>query len=122
MRNRRRVLGIAMIAIGVITLFGQLGHSRWDHSERRAFPEMPAMPEMPEMSELPAMPAMPDIDHEFSRFERGEFGGYDHGGAWIGAQIFKVLAVLLVIGFFMKAKRRRDVHAHDHYHATIPRF
>ncbi|MBA3471441.1 MAG: hypothetical protein H0T53_17530 [Herpetosiphonaceae bacterium] len=122
MRNRTRALGIAMIVIGVIALFGQLGSNHWDRSERRAMPEMPAMPAMPEMPEMPEMPAMPDIDHQFSRFERGEFGGYDHGGAWIGGQIFKLLAVLLLVGLFIKARRRSNGYADDHSHATIHRF
>ncbi len=130
MRNRTRVLGIAMIVIGVIALFGQLGSNRWERSERRAMPEMPAMPAMPAMPEMPEMPAMPDIDHEFSRFERGEFNGFEHGkfgrfehaGPWIGGQIFKLLAVLLLVGLFIKARRRRNGYANDHSHATIHRF
>ena len=119
MRNRTRLLGIALIAIGVVALFGQLGGNRWEHGGRRGMAargEMPAMPEMPEMAEMPAMPEMPRFDHH-------RFNGFHHdGGPWIGGQVFKVLAVLLVIGLFMGAKRRRDSRFHDRYQTTIHRF
>lgn len=125
MRNRTRVLGIAMIVIGVIALMGQLGGKRWGHTERHGPPKLAAIPKLPDMPELemPAMPEMPQMDqHGFRGFDRGDFSGFHHGPPWFVGQIVKALAVLLLIGLFIKAKRRHNVHAHDHYHATIHRF
>jgi hypothetical protein len=123
MRNRTRVLGIAMIVIGVIALLGQLGGSRWDHSERHGPPRLAAIPEIPDMPELkmPEMPEMPAMP-EMRQFDNRGFSGFHHSGPWIGGQLFKILAVLLLIGLFMRAKRRHHGHAHDHYHSTIHRF
>jgi hypothetical protein len=120
-----------MIVIGVIALMGQVGGRSWDHTERHAPPKLAAIPKLPDMPDLakpamPEMPAMPDMpelnSHGFRGFDRGQFSGFDHGSPWIVGQVAKTLAVLLVIGFFMMAKRRRDGRAHDHYHATIHRF
>ncbi len=74
----RRLLGVAMLVLGVIVLAGRLSTTpRIIHQvvrvERPAapippdppampgMPEMPAMPEMPEMPEMPAPPEPPDV-------------------------------------------------------------
>jgi hypothetical protein len=64
----RRLLGAAMLVLGVIVLAGQFSPApRIIHEvvgERPAAPvppEPPAMPDMPDMPEMPAMPEMPDM-------------------------------------------------------------
>jgi hypothetical protein len=65
----RRLLGVAMLVLGVIVLAGRLSTTsrivrevvRVERPAAPIPPDPPAMPDMPEMPDMPDMPAMPEM-------------------------------------------------------------
>jgi hypothetical protein len=131
--QRRRILGLAMIGIGLIWLTSQFGggHSRnisidrdwerweanmerdwenwernWEAREELGAPEMPAIPPIPE---LPPLPPLPDMPH---------YSG--HNSHWFGW--WKLPLLLIGAMLLLTMRRRRRFSTGESYDATIHRF